>query len=1488
MKSLPRLLPRLVAFALVGYANQANSTTVSGTLSPPGSLTMIAPAAYVSGVPMLVRVDLKDSAGNLDRAAWNRTVNLSASNGVTVSPNTIAITNGMGSVLVTFGGGASTTTQTIFSYGTYPATPGSTWKYKTDFTEATLATFITDFGSTWKNEGFDDSSWITGPSQIGYGDTPRDEQTLVTRVDYSSAANTQSGPAYLFRNTFTIADVSALTTVVGEVKFDDSCAVYVNGTQVYRHGDLTQSAALTEYTETTTTATRENATAAITVPLSLLHNGVNTIAVEVHQHDAASSDLTFDLRLQSQVTIPAADPGNFTLTASVGGISAAKALISLAGTAPTEVSGALPTGVTTWSGLINVTGDVTVPAGATLNIQPGTHVLVAGTPFLLGTQAVDSNGTDIIVNGTLQALGSAADPISLTCSNAANRWGELRFANGSQPSALQFCLLSRAGHSPSAGGHIPNSGGTTLLLNNNVLTIDDCVLADGVGKTIANTGNPNLAIRRTQIARFTMGPEIGGTTLLLEDSNITDMLPIYRERGGPDDEDCIYIHSSGGRPVNLRRTVLANCGDDALDLLAGDLTVEDCIIRNAFDKGVSALENNAVIRRTLIVDNDIGVSAKSRDSTPRSINLENVTVVGEEHPLNTDDGVEHSVGIHTRNKPGQGDPDAVININLKNCIIVAHAPILLDAPYPPANTVATYTCTYDDNTPGAPSWPGTGNIAANPQFVDLAGKDFRLGAASPARDTGDPASPLDADGSRADMGALPFGAGGSESDEVHWTLAGSPYHVVANATVPAGLTLRVEPGVLVHFNQNVQLVVRGLLLAEGTAASRIVFSHLPGAIATGDADPVKNGTQTGAPKWGGVRIYDSMAQENLVRHCEFINAQGTSLSGSENYGSLGFIRSWGLVEYCTWTGTHLRMCYGRNPKLTVQHCIFPDMFVFDPVLGREENPNDFLAAANNNQEHLKVEFPTGDTELSGNPNFTDGQPVGGWWRIYYNDFYGNKGHNDVFDGDSGRWGQPGQLVIDCRYNYFHGLAGDEHIDLGGDAYVASNIFERGHKDPWGTDFRYSSAISSGDRGTGTTIMVARNLFFDLDHGINLSQNTGTIFEHNTVANLHPDFLYTIGAQTQTVEDSVVNFFIPEDGPNPTYGDGAYLGFNIISNVPHMFSGPDERKVGGVVVNDITTKIEFFHNLLDQITDPVIGPNHPAGLFSGTYGPNTAGAPGFVDPANKNYSLGPGSPAKGRAPGGIDYGATVPEWAYILGGPPSHTPSASARFTVGGPGIVAYKWRLNGGAWSAPIQIGAGGSFPRGATLTTRQATLNLSGLAAGPQILEVLGQDMSGNWQDADPAKTYNNLPQFGPTARIWTVYTSLELLSDNDRDGVVALTEFALGMDPTSSSGRDGPSALPTVTTTPEGYLAMHLAIPENIDAAQSHGRPEIIYTIQASSDLLSWSPVATKSTNAAWSGSALVTLSSAVNGLVPVTVQDMTAVTNHHFMRLVVTFAP
>ena len=51
------------------------------------------------------------------------------------------------------------------------------------------------------------------------------------------------------------------------------------------------------------------------------------------------------------------------------------------------------------------------------------------------------------------------------------------------------------------------------------------------------------------------------------------------------------------------------------------------------------------------------------------------------------------------------------------------------------------------------TWPGTGNLSADPQFTDAAAGDFTLGLGSPARDAGQPTGSVDPDGTRTDQGA---------------------------------------------------------------------------------------------------------------------------------------------------------------------------------------------------------------------------------------------------------------------------------------------------------------------------------------------------------------------------------------------------------------------------------------------------------------------------------------------------------------------------------------------------------------------------------------------------------------------------------------------------------------------------------------------------------------------------------------------------------------
>jgi hypothetical protein len=69
------------------------------------------------------------------------------------------------------------------------------------------------------------------------------------------------------------------------------------------------------------------------------------------------------------------------------------------------------------------------------------------------------------------------------------------------------------------------------------------------------------------------------------------------------------------------------------------------------------------------------------------------------------------------------------------------------------DSTSTVSVNYCDVRGG---FSGAGNIDSYPIFVDTANGDFHLQAGSPCIDAGDPDSPLDPDGTRADMGAFYF------------------------------------------------------------------------------------------------------------------------------------------------------------------------------------------------------------------------------------------------------------------------------------------------------------------------------------------------------------------------------------------------------------------------------------------------------------------------------------------------------------------------------------------------------------------------------------------------------------------------------------------------------------------------------------------------------------------------------------------------------------
>jgi PKD repeat protein len=77
--------------------------------------------------------------------------------------------------------------------------------------------------------------------------------------------------------------------------------------------------------------------------------------------------------------------------------------------------------------------------------------------------------------------------------------------------------------------------------------------------------------------------------------------------------------------------------------------------------------------------------------------------------------------------------------------------------------------------------------------------------------------------------------GGPIDTDTTWTLAGSPYIVTSPVLVMEGVTLTIQPGVVVKFNSHKALQIDGELIAVGTSGSPIKFTSNVGT-APGDWD----------------------------------------------------------------------------------------------------------------------------------------------------------------------------------------------------------------------------------------------------------------------------------------------------------------------------------------------------------------------------------------------------------------------------------------------------------------------------------------------------------------------------------------------------------------------------------------------------------------------------------------------------------------------------
>lgn len=330
----------------------------------------------------------------------------------------------------------------------------------------------------------------------------------------------------------------------------------------------------------------------------------------------------------------------------------------------------------------------------------------------------------------------------------------------------------------------------------------------------------------------------------------------------------------------------------------------------------------------------------------------------------------------------------------------------------------------------------------------------------------------------------------------------------------------------------------------------------------------------------------------------------------------------------------------------------------------------------------------------------DGMPPGGYALIEGCVFGTTTGYQDIIDFTGGNRPGPIARFVD---NVFL-AAVDDVIDLDGtDAHIEGNLFLNVRQDAVRSSSANAIASGAAD-GEISELTICRNLFYNVDHLLLLKDGGRAVVQNNTVVKVAENPL-------DSNPIAVINWGEPNRS-------GSLPGGNC------LFEGNLAWQVFAdrFVANYLDQPFLVTHSLL-----PVAWPGE--GNLTGLDPLLTDTNGVTAENLRAKFALLPGSPLRGAGPNGLDIGALVPPGPSVSGAPAGSTMETNLTLRIAGPGIVAYRWRLNGGAWSdeAPLT----NSLAYSPTLFADARPLLLTNLSDGAYELEVMGKNSAGEWSEA-------------------------------------------------------------------------------------------------------------------------------------------------------------
>jgi len=180
-----------------------------------------------------------------------------------------------------------------------------------------------------------------------------------------------------------------------------------------------------------------------------------------------------------------------------------------------------------------VTGELTIPVGASLNIEAGVEIIFQGH-------------YKFTVNGSLVASGTESDSIFFTASNPQTGWHGIRLTESQSGSAFTYCHFE---YGKTSGSDYPDQHGGALMLHSSDAVISHCLFAyneavaeeNGMGGAVygINTGSETQITNCTFVNNNTYGE--GGAIKLSGDN-------------GANIENCVFRNNTvlyGGGAICL-------------------------------------------------------------------------------------------------------------------------------------------------------------------------------------------------------------------------------------------------------------------------------------------------------------------------------------------------------------------------------------------------------------------------------------------------------------------------------------------------------------------------------------------------------------------------------------------------------------------------------------------------------------------------------------------------------------------------------------------------------------------------------------------------------------------------------------------------------------------------------------------------------------------------------------------------------------------------